>query len=83
MGRPCAWCPRAPEARGSRTLRPTSHGICRPCLAAGLRSERSGYARSGLRFHVWDEDTRAGAEWAAELAAADVPRAHRAQHASD
>jgi hypothetical protein len=44
-----------------------SHGICRGCLAAGLRAERAGYRRVGVRFRVWDADARAGAAWAREL----------------
>ena len=69
MTRRCAWCPRKPE---SIRLRPhASHGICRPCLAAGLRADG---AWSGARFLVWDADARAGAAWARELAAMEVGR---------
>ena len=78
----CAWCPLAPESRRRGTTRAASHGICRPCLAAGLRSARSGYARTGARFHVWDQDVRAGAAWAAELAALDSAPATRARRAN-
>jgi len=66
----CAWCPRAPAAR--RTARPASHGICPPCLAAELRRAPAGYTRAGARFIVWDEDARAGAAWADELASVDA-----------
>ena len=83
MSRRCAWCPRAPESRRARTARATSHGICRPCLAAGLRAERSGYTRSGAHFTVWDEDARAGEAWAAELAAVETALVIRARSANE
>lgn len=49
-------------------MRRPSHGICRGCLAAGLRAERTGYARAGARFRVWDADALDGSAWAGELA---------------
>jgi len=82
MSRLCAWCPLAPESRRARAVRPASHGICPPCLAAELRSDRAGYTRSGARFTVWDEDARAGAAWAAELAALEAAPPSRARRAS-
>ena len=82
MSRLCAWCPLAPESRRARAVRPPSHGICPPCLAAELRADRAGYTRSGARFTVWDADARAGAAWAAELAAVETALAVRARRAN-
>jgi len=36
------------------------------------RLESAGYATSGPSFYVWEEDSRQGRRWAAELS----PRAH-------
>ena len=77
MERLCAWCPRRPERERVRGARAASHSICRPCLRASLAVERRGYTRSGARFTVWDADARAGAAWAAELAALEGPLAAR------
>ena len=82
MSRLCAWCPRAPASRRARSVRPSSHGICRPCLASGLRADRPGYMRSGARFHVWDADARSGAAWAEELAALDAALVSRSRRAN-
>jgi hypothetical protein len=32
------------------------------------RFERAGFAASGPKFYVWEEDSRQGRDWAAELA---------------
>ena len=36
--------------------------------AAPLREETTGYAAWGPSFYVWEEDSRQGHQWAAELA---------------
>ena len=82
MSRLCAWCPLAPESRRARAVRPASHGICPPCLAAEVAADRPGYARSGARFTVWDADARAGAAWAAELAAVEAALPSHSRRAS-
>ena len=38
--------------------------------APTLRLETAGYAASGPSFYVWEEDSRQGRQWAAELARA-------------
>jgi len=36
--------------------------------AASPRLESAGYAESGPSFYIWEEDSRQGRRWAAELA---------------
>jgi len=41
----------------------------------------AGFVYSGASFYVWDEDEVAATAWAAELAAAESPRAQRGRAA--
>ncbi len=45
-------------------------GECERTRAAPQRHETTGFATSGPRFYVWEEDFQQGRQWAAELSPA-------------